>query len=47
MTRSELMQDAARLAAEMKKLRAIGAGDKARLVQPELEAVADRLGWNS
>ena len=47
MTEAELIKDAARLTAEVKKLRAIGAEVEARLVQAELTTVADRLGWNN
>ena len=47
MTEAELIKDAARLTAEVKKLRAIGAEAEARLVQAELTTVADRLGWNN
>ena len=46
MTEAELIKDAARLTAEVKKLRAIGAEAEARFVQAELTTVADRLGWN-
>ena len=42
MTKAELIKDAARLTAEVKKLRAIGAEAEARLVQAELTTVADR-----
>ena len=46
MTKPQLIDDALRMIAQVKKLRAIGCDDLARLVECDLQTVAARLGWD-
>ena len=46
MTKPELVDNMFRLVARIKKMRALGCEDLARLDEAEAEVLADRLGWN-
>ena len=45
MTEMNLIDDLMRLRAEAAKLKAIGAIEHARLVECDVQCIADRLGW--